>query len=305
MDMRLTTGLWYNNHKRESERREYKQTVKLARIILSVVAAVSLSIAIVAPAVAVNYGGGSVQAYEGETPIQVGTIVELTGSESNKVKIATKARLENMFGVAVDRNQMLITTTNGLRNETYVAASGTYRTLVSTEGGAIAAGDYITLSSLDGVAMKASAKETTVFGRANEAFDGKGVTLSKTEIKDVDGNVIQTVPLGAISVTIDVKHNPYDITTKANLPEFLERVGEAIAEKEVSPLRIYLSLGIMIVSIIVAIVMLYAGIRNSVVSIGRNPMSKRSIFRALVQVILTSLLILIIGLFAVYLLLKL
>lgn len=279
--------------------------MKLSRIILGVIAIIGLSAATIAPAFAINYGGGSVQAYAADTPTEIGSIVELTGTDSNKVKIATKSRLENMFGVAVDRNQMLITTTNGLKNETYVAASGTYKTLVSTEGGPITAGDYVTLSSVDGVAMKASTEESTVFGRANESFDGKGVTLGTTEIKNTSGTVVKTVPLGSVAVTIDVKHNPYDISTKANLPEFLERVGEAIAEKEVSPVRIYLSLGIIIVSVIAAIVMLYAGIRNSVVSIGRNPMSKKSIFRALVQVILTGLLILIIGVFAVYLLLKL
>jgi len=90
-----------------------------------------------------------------------------------------------------------------------------------------------------------------------------------------------------------------------NLPESLQRIGQAVAEKEVSPIRIYLSMGIVTLSILAAIVMLYSGIRNGVISIGRNPMSKKSIFRALLEVILTSILILVIGLFAVYLLLKL
>jgi hypothetical protein len=59
------------------------------------------------------------------------------------------------------------------------------------------------------------------------------------------------------------------------------------------------------VSLIAAIAVLYSGVRSSVISIGRNPMGRKSIFRALLEIILTSILILIIGLFAVYLLLKL
>ena len=78
-----------------------------------------------------------------------------------------------------------------------------------------------------------------------------------------------------------------------------------MAEKEVDPIRIYLSLAITLIGTIAAIVVIYAGVRNSVISIGRNPMSKKSIFRALLEIILTSFLILIISLFAVYLLLKL
>ncbi len=259
----------------------------------------------VAPALAVNYGGGSVQAYAADTPIDIGSIVQLTGSDANRVKVATKADLQNMFGVAVDRNQMLVTTSNNLKNETYVAASGTYTTLVSTEAGPITTGDYLTMSSIDGVAMKAGTEEKTVFGRANQNFDGKGVVLGKADVKDTSGNVIHKVQLGSVPVTIDIKHNPNNQSTKANLPEMLERIGETIAQKEVNPIRIYLSIAILIVTVAAAIVMLYAGIRNSVVSIGRNPMSKKSIFRALVQVILSSLLILIIGVFAVYLLLRL
>ena len=87
--------------------------------------------------------------------------------------------------------------------------------------------------------------------------------------------------------------------------EALERIGQAIAEKEVSAVRIYISLAITAISLITALVVLYTGVRGSIISIGRNPMSKRSILRALLQIILTSFLILVIGLFAVYLLLRL
>lgn len=58
-----------------------------------------------------------------------------------------------------------------------------------------------------------------------------------------------------------------------NVPELLQRVGQQIAEK-VSPIRLYLSIGITAISLIAAIAVLYSGVRHSVVSIGRNPMSK-------------------------------
>jgi hypothetical protein len=206
----------------------------------------------------------------------------------------------------VDRNTLPVTISDSsIENQTFVAVSGTYPLLVSTQGGVIQAGDYVTLSAINGVAMKAGTDESTVFGRANESFDGKGTTLGTTELRDVNGTSSQTVNLGSVSVTIDIRSNPNTESTEANLPDPLKRLGTAIAEKEVSPLRMYLSLGITAVSIIAAIAILYSGVRNSVVAIGRNPMGKKSIFRALLEIILTSLLILIVGLFAVYLLLRL
>lgn len=281
--------------------------MKAARILASLVVSIGVAMTAFLPVSAEGtpYGGGSIQAYAADSPIANGTIVVLTGKDSNQVRVATQADVQNMFGVTVDRAQVPLTITTGeLKNETFVAVSGTYNVLVSNQEGTINSGDYLTLSSVNGVAMRAGDEEVTVFGRANGGFDGKGVVLGETTLKDSKGET-KTVKLGSIPVTIDIKNNPNHKSTESNLPEFLTRIGQQIAEKEVNPVRIYLSMGITLVTLIAAIVVIYAGVRNSVISIGRNPMSKKSIFRALLEVILTSVLILIIGMFAVYLLLKL
>lgn len=283
-----------------------KQTVKTVRIIASLAVIIGVASAIVLPVAAqTTTSPANAQPYAADTAIDIGTIVVLTGKDSNRVKVATQADVQNMFGVTIDRNALpFVVSGTDVENEVYVAVSGTYNTLVSDQDGAIKAGDYLTLSSVNGVATRAGDKEVTVFGRANGSFDGKGLTLGTTELKDSNGGT-KKVTIGSIPVTIDIKNNPNHQSTEADVPEFLRRVGLAIAEKEVSPVRIYLSVGITVISLIAAIAVLYAGVRNGVISIGRNPMSKKSIFRALLEVILTSALILIIGLFAVYLLLKL
>lgn len=279
--------------------------MRFSKIALGGVAVTALAWVAI-PVFAAAPGGGSVQGYAAETPLDNGTIVQLVGEGKNRVKVATKDKLQDMFGVVVDRNTLPFTVTNeGLENEVFVAVTGTYSVLVSTQGGTINAGDYVTLSSIHGVAMKASTEDKTVFGRANASFDGKSMPLGTSELKDTNGNTSKTVTLGSIPVTIDIRRNPNEKSTKTKVPEVLQRIGQAIAEKEVSPIRIYLSMAITAVSLIAAIIVLYSGVRNGVISIGRNPTSKKSIFRALLQIILTSILILIIGLFAVYLLLKL
>ncbi len=255
---------------------------------------------------AADYGGGNVRSYGADQPIDYGTVVELTGENSDRVKPATQDEMQNMFGVVVDPQTLSVRlSSEAVENEAYVAVSGTYNVLVSTQGGEVVAGDHLTMSSINGIAMKASTEEPTVLGRAGSSFNGRSVNLGSTSIKDVDGNTTQTVALGSVPVTIDIKNNPNEKSTMANVPEFLQRTGLAIAEKEVSPVRIYLSTAIAVISLTAGIVVLYSGVRNGLISIGRNPMSRKSIFRALIQTILTSFLILIIGLFAVYLLLRL
>lgn len=254
---------------------------------------------------AAEYGGGDIQRYTAETALDNGTIVTLKDADT---RLVTRAPADNpaaMFGVVVDPNRLpLRIADNEIANEVHVTSSGTYNVLVSTQAGAILPGDFVTLSAVSGVAMKADSDDKIVFGRAAGAFDGQGVTMGSTTLKDSQGQARQ-VALGSVPVTIDIRNNPNEISTKVNVPEPLERVGQAIAEKEVDPIRIYLSLAITLIGTTAAIVVIYAGVRNSVISIGRNPMSKKSIFRALLEIILTSFLILIISLFAVYLLLRL
>lgn len=278
--------------------------MKAFRTILTLSAIIAFGFFSITPVLAADNTSVSAQGYAAPSPVDIGAIVTLN-KDTQSVVTAKQAQLQNMFGVAVDRNQLAFAVSNStVQNETYVAVSGTYNVLVSTQGGAIESGDYVTLSSVDGIGMKASTAEKTVFGRAAASFDGKALTLGTTELKDSSG-AAKTVTLGTIPVTINIERNPNVKSTKVNVPNWLERFGVQIAEKQISPIRIYLSMGITAVSLITAIVMLYAGVRNAIIAIGRNPMTKRSIFRALLEVILTSILILVIGLFAVYLLLKL
>lgn len=257
-------------------------------------------------AYAVEYGQGSVQDYKSDGSLSYGTVVQLDSKDDHKVIPVSEQNEANAFGVVVDRSQLLITNDDGQSGPVaYVAVSGTYNVLVSTEGGNISAGDYLTISSLDGVAKKASTKEKTVIGRAAAAFDGTGVVLGNEQLKDKTSGKNIAVKLGSIPMTIKIERNPNIKSTKVDVPNFLERLGQQIADKKVNPIRIYLSMAITAVSLITAIIVLYAGVRNSMISIGRNPMSKKSIFRALLEIILTSILVLVIGLFAVYLLLKL
>lgn len=253
-----------------------------------------------------NYVSTSVQGYTAEIPVDSGTIVRLSPTNARQVQSVGQANINDMFGVVVDPQQLPLTvTSDGQPNALFVASAGTYNVLVSTQAGAVKAGDYITLSSINGVGMDAGTNKVKVFGRAVDSFDGKGLIVGKAPLKDTSGKTLQTVSLGMIPVTIDIRTNPNNKSTDVNIIEQLRRIGLAIAEKPVDPIRIYLSIIITGISLSIALVVLYAGIRNSVIAVGRNPMSKKSIFRALIEVILTSFLVLIIGLFAVYLLLKL
>jgi hypothetical protein len=247
----------------------------------------------------------SVTAYGAASPLEIGTIVALTGAGSSNVESVSQQKASGMYGVTVDPNGLSFTISSGnLANESYVATSGTYNTIVSTQGGNIKVGDFIAISSIDGVGMDAGSANTTVFGRAVTAFNGSSNVIGTQSLKTSTGGA-DTVSLGVIPVAIQIEHNPTKASTTVNLPKELERAGQAIAQKPISATRTYLAITILVISVVLAIVILQAGVKGGLISIGRNPLSKGHIFRGLLGVILTSIIVLIIGLFAVYLLLKL
>jgi len=244
-----------------------------------------------------------VQSYATNATIRQGMIVGLQRSDTTKVELVTRDTVADTLGVAVSASDAALALTGRTSTaQVYVATSGRYNVLVSNQNGGISVGDYISISSLNGIGMKADSGEAIILGRAAADFTGTSNVVSTTTLKGVSGD---TVSIGSIPVDINVGGNPDLGHGSGNLPGFLQVAGNTIASKPVSAPRVYLSLAVLLVTALIAGGLLYSGVRGSIISIGRNPLARKSITRGLIQVVLTSIIVLILGLFAVYLLLRL
>jgi hypothetical protein len=244
-----------------------------------------------------------VMSYTTTSTLQVGTIVQMQNSKKNIVTAQTQTNETKMFGVVISPNDSPVSlSTSTSSSQAYVASSGNYSVLVDNQNGPIDTGDYITASSLNGFGMKASSSDSTTLGRALTSFNGSSDSIGQTTLKESGGRTVN-VSLGRIIVDISIGPNP--VQQNILVPGFLKSVAQSVSAKPVSAIRIYSGLLVLLVAMIVAGGMLYAGIRSSVIAIGRNPLSQRSITRSLIQITFTSLIVFIIGLIAVYLLLKL
>ncbi|MGB4758590.1 MAG: hypothetical protein WBP26_00890 [Candidatus Saccharimonadales bacterium] len=249
--------------------------------------------------------GSAIQSYQSDLTLQRGLLVRLDSKDSKKVRPVNAKDMQDTFGVVVSPNDTPISVgvSESSGDLAYVATSGNYNVIVTDQAGQIKKDDLLTISALDGIAMKAGENESTVVGKALTNFDGKTNITGKVTLKDSKGNALQTVQLGMIPVAFEVGSNPLQKSTRADLPEWLIRTG--LVDKDVQPVKIYISIGILALAIIVALTVLYAGIRHSMISIGRNPLSRGSIARNLLSIFLSAFIILIIGSFTVYLILKL
>jgi hypothetical protein len=245
-----------------------------------------------------------VQAYNSTGTIQYGMIIQLANGQLNNVEAAKSSNISKMFGVVINPTTADVTLSSGNSSApTYVATSGIYEVLVSNQNGSIKPGDYITISSLNGVGMKAATTQSLIVGRADEAFDGTTGVFNSATLSLV-GNKKQTVAIGEVPVTLDVGHNPLQQVQTPDVPSFMERLAQTLVKKPVDPVHIYMSALLLVLVSIIITVMLYSGVKNAVVSVGRNPLSRHAINKSLLQIFSFGLLIFIVGLFGVYLLLK-
>ena len=247
------------------------------------------------------------QSYIADSPLQPGMIVE-QATDKTRVKPVTQGDASKILGIVIRPNDATLSLSEDRAGQSvYIATTGTYHMLTSDQNGPIQKGDYIIVSAIAGVGMKVNDKSEYVVGKALDNFDGKTNVLSTTTIKDTKG-VDHTVNFGFVTATININRNPIlktgTPTAPTNVPSFLQRASNSIANRPVTSIRVYAALAVMILITIIVCTVLYAAIRTSITALGRNPLARKNIFRNLFSVVLISLIILITGLFAVYLLLK-
>ncbi len=262
---------------------------------LGVLIAMSLSHSLSAQAVTEGYNADSV--------LQRGMIVAIKKDDNTKVEPVSGDKADQMHGVIVNANDAPVTLSND-GQRVFVATTGHYDVLVSTQMGTVASGDFITVSAIAGIGMKAGTADQYIIGRAIGNFDGSKDVVSTTQLKDSDGATKQ-VSIGRVSVDIGVAKNPLLKASEPNVPQFLQKAAAAIAGKPVNAVRIYLGILIFLITTIIAASLLYGGVRSALISIGRNPLSKKTIIRGMIQVIITGMIVFLIGVFGVYLILRL
>jgi len=234
-----------------------------------------------------------VQGFSSSESLQIGLVVSLDGSLPKTVEINPGGNPNRIYGVVIDPSSAPATLVEG-GEDVFVATGGQYPVLASVEYGSIAPGDYLSISSFDGVAAKATDNQAIVLGRALQSFDGTSEVLTKTSSGDA---------IGQVAVDVNVGPNPL-FENQVLVPGPLRNAGEAVAGKNVSSIRLYAALVLLLATMLMAAGLLWVGVRNGMIAIGRNPLSKHSILGSLVQVLMVAVLVFIIGVFGVYLLLK-
>lgn len=231
------------------------------------------------------------QGYATTTPIAAGSLVSLDSKSPGSVQVADLTNSERLFGVAVTPASASVSLGGSSSGQVQVVTTGSANVIVTTAGGDIHVGDSIAVSPISGVGQKASGK-VRVVGTAQADFTASSDNVTKRTIEDSTG-AKKEVAIGQIPVVIAVTTSNNNTGTQDYaIPTWLQNLSNSIAGKSVSPIRVIIAGLILLVSLVSVSVLLYSAVRNSIISIGRNPLSRSSVLKSLLQVVLVAAVIL-------------
>jgi len=279
----------------------YFRSIAVVLCLLLLVTATGATV--MAAATSSDISGAVTQSYNADPSVLAGMIVGLSSKDLATVQPITSSNIGHMTGVVVPINDATISLTpqTTTSQQVLVATAGRYNLLVSNQNGTIKSGDYLTVSALSGIAMKASNTDPEIVGQSVSDFSANAA-LGRMQLKNSAGHN-QTVTIGYISVQVGLAANP-QYQKNNSLPSILSKAANAVSSKTVAPARVYVSVAVLLATIFIAGSIFYGSVRSGVASVGRNPLAKKAIGRTLLQTTLAGLIILIIGVFTVYLILN-
>lgn len=236
------------------------------------------------------------QGFSSDDELSMGSIVSLKTDTTDTVVASTTNNIEGILGIVINDGSSWLTLSNGQKNQVQVATSGTASVLVSNINGDVLEGDQITASPIKGVGMKATSN-TKVIGIAQ----GKASTTKTQEFTNADGKK-QTVALDLIPIQVNVAYF-FKEPEKSIIPQSIQSLANAIAGKSVNTVPIIISGAIFIITLIVVVCIVYAMIKSSIISVGRNPMAQSAVYRDVIQLSALVVIILAVSLTTIYIIL--
>ncbi len=264
------------------------------RILKFIAADLLLLIIFGVPVLATSFTEG----YESSAPVKIGTVVSLSKTGSNQIENTTEANDSRVLGVVAGANDSIIDLQPKGSN-IKVAVSGETQILVTDSGGDIKQGDSLVISPLSGIAMKDNldTKATKYLGVAKESFSSQSAGAQEVSVELSNGSK-KNVAIGKIQASIILSERQAGKGPQNR--NFLTSIGERIAGKPVSSLRVVASAAVLVSTLSITGFMLNASIKGSFVSLGRNPLARISIITNLMRVIVVVLVLFGAGLTAAY-----
>lgn len=207
--------------------------------------------------------------------------------------LTSEANDPNLFGVVVTSPAIVLrTSTEGVP----LVSSGEVYVQVTTVNGPISAGDSITSSSIPGKGQKADFSTSFIVGTALDSFPALSTnTTTAVSTSTVDGGSIRVLlAIGPKSVDAEGSAGTGDATGDP-MAGLLNVLG--VSTPLATLIKYVLAALVVIGSIYVAFRNFGSNMKDSIISVGRNPLAKASIQSMVVLNTVLIVLVSVVGLF--------
>lgn len=238
------------------------------------------------------------KSYDSSKSISAGNLVSFDSSRDGYVEAANTDNSARLFGVVVGSDESLVAI-NPEKNKVQVATSGSALALVSSVNGNIKAGDQIGASPFTGIGMRANQRER-IIGLALSGFSNKTSGARSERVITKNGHT-QNIYVGLIRVSIVPGTSSDQQSDKLSA---LQKAVQSLTGRTIATWRIIVSLVVLTGAFIVLVTLIYSAVYSGIVSIGRNPLAKYSVFRALGSIAVMSVSVVIVAILSIFLLLR-
>jgi hypothetical protein len=228
--------------------------------------------------------------------LDAGMVAALSESGTSEVERADQNNSKRIVGVVTTFEESSVTLASG-DSKVLVESEGEIDAYISDIGGKVSKGDLLVLSSFKGILMKAGNVENSiVVGVAAEDSDATA-TDNPTHYTYQDNGATKSTEITKIKVNLNKQGTN---TAAAATPSPLAKLGESVTGKQVSDIRVLAALTIFILVMIAEGGIIYGAVTSAITALGRNPMARQIIRREMTRVIIVAIVVLSLGLGAVY-----
>lgn len=249
---------------------------------------VTIGFLLVAPAVSAIARGYATN----DSGLQTGMVVALSSEESSEATVerATQENSDKVVGIVTTLDDSLVTVSSGTA-KVLVESAGQTEAYVSDLNGGVAKGDLLVLSPLKGILMK-----TAQSGGAAIAIAAETPGASETYTYEDNGDVKET-RIAKTKVNLDHQGGGGNVSTEESA---LAKLGRSVVGKEVDEIRVIMALILFVIVLVAEGGIIYGAVSSAITALGRNPLAKIIIRMELFRVIAVAMMVLAVGLGAVF-----
>lgn len=225
-----------------------------------------------------------------DSGLQPGMVVSLSTAGGSSVERASLSSSDLIVGVMTTYDSSSVTVSSE-DSKVLIESDGEVTAYVSDVNGEIQAGDLLVISSLRGILAK-----------KDDSDQKNVVALASSGTSDMVAQSVEGVNDGSkiYKITINLDKQGIAAASGSVQETTLSKLGKSLVGRDVGEIRVLIALLVFMIVLIAEGGIIYGAVSSAITALGRNPLARKVIQREMLQVFVVAIIVLVVGLGAMY-----